>query len=416
VTPLLPRFCNGARPVFAMERGVLHARLARQIPSTIGAPTMRAFSEHHFVAALAVVLITGAATLVACTSEGGSAESYSGAAPAAVEELAAREVARPATTGLDPEYIDQAFARAAELPRLHCLLVARHGEIEAESCFRGPGLEGYANVKSVSKSILSAVVGIAISEGYLQGTDQPVLPFFEPYVGASADPRVGQVTIGHLLSMQSGLVRTSGASYGSWVQSSDWVRYVLTRPMISEPGDSRVYSTGNSHLLSAILTGATGQSTWAYARERLAAPLGIELPRWPTDPQGIFFGGNDMRLTPRALVRFGELYRNGGRYEGRQIVPEEWVRESLQPRVRTRWGRNEYSYGWFLAEAGGYPMYYAQGYGGQYIFVVPDLELTVVTTSHPEDPRTPGHNQAITAILRELIVPAAERGARRTEE
>jgi CubicO group peptidase (beta-lactamase class C family) len=315
----------------------------------------------------------------------------------------------PATVGLDGERIAAALAAAEELPRLRCLLIARHGEIQAERCYRGPGLDGYANIKSVSKSVLSAAVGIAFAEGLLESPEQSILPFFSQYVNGEDATARSDITIGHLLTMQSGLDRTSGNNYGAWVMSPNWVRYAITRPLIGRPGEQRIYSTGNSHLLSAILTQAAGRSTWEYTRDKLTDPLGIRLPRWPTDPQGIFFGGNDMLMTPRDMVRFGELFRNGGRHDGRQIVPEEWVTESLSPRSRSR--MNDYGYGWFLSDVRGHPMFYASGYGGQFIFVVPELELTVVTTSHPDDPRTQGHNQSIQRILRDLIVPAAEIGA-----
>jgi len=265
----------------------------------------------------------------------------------------------------------------------------------------------------VSKSVLSAVVGIAIAEGHLEGPDQKIHPFFSRYLTPEATTEREGITIGNLLSMQSGLQRTSGTNYGAWVNSSDWVRYAITRPMETLPGDVRLYSTGNTHLLSAILTEATGRSTWQYAIDRLAEPLGIQMPRWPTDPQGIFFGGNDMTLRPRDMVRFGELYRNGGRMDGVQIVPESWVVESTLPRSRSRTASFGYGYGWFLGTVRGHPMFYASGYGGQFIFVVPELELTVVTTSDPDDPRTDGHNQAIQRLLRDYIVPAAQVGASR---
>jgi CubicO group peptidase (beta-lactamase class C family) len=180
--------------------------------------------------------------------------------------------------------------------------------------------------------------------------------------------------------------------------------------LVAEPGGPRIYSTGNSHLLSAVVTQSTGRSTWAYARERLAEPLGIPLARWPTDPQGIFFGGNDMLMTPRALLRFGELFRNGGRHDGRQVVPEWWVRASLSPHAVARRG-DGYGYGWFLSRVRGFPMFYAQGYGGQFLFVVPDLELTVVMTSDAEVTREGEHLRALRQLLNEHIVPAAIRGA-----
>ncbi|MEX2584373.1 MAG: serine hydrolase [Gemmatimonadota bacterium] len=318
---------------------------------------------------------------------------------------------RLATIGLDSALIAAAFDSAAELPRLRCLVIARHGDILAERCFRGPGLDEYANVKSVSKSVVSALVGIAISEGHLAGSDQAIFPFFERYLAGDTASTKRRITIGNLLSMQSGLERTSGGNYGRWVTSPNWVRYAISRPLVAEPGSSRLYSTGNTHLLSAIVTDATGMSTWEYAREKLGEPLGIRLPRWPADPQGIYFGGNEMRLTPRDMVRFGELYRNLGEIDGRQVVPSRWVEESLVPRSRSRYTGESYGYGWFMAEARGYPMFYAWGYGGQYIFVIPDLELTVVTTSNPDDPRTRGHNDAIMDLVGELIVPAAELGS-----
>jgi CubicO group peptidase (beta-lactamase class C family) len=313
------------------------------------------------------------------------------------------------TAGMDSALLAAAVREAAALPRLRTLLVSRHGEMQLERHFRGPGLNSPANVKSVSKSILSAVVGIAIEDGHLAGVDQPIAPFFEQYLAPHDDAK-RRITIGHLLSMQSGLEQTSGRLYGQWVSSPNWVRYAVTRPMIAEPGEARMYSTGNSHLAAALLTQATGQSLWAYTRERLAEPLGMTLPRWPADPQGIYFGGNEMRLTPRDLVRFGELYRNGGRHDGRQVIPERWVRESLTPRARARRTSEGYGYGWFLSQAGGHAMFYAWGYGGQFIFVVPALDLTVVTTSDPDAAREGEHLREVRRILRDLIVPAAAAG------
>jgi CubicO group peptidase (beta-lactamase class C family) len=321
----------------------------------------------------------------------------------------------PQSLGMDSTLLAAAFDNASELPRLHCLVVARHGEVEGERCYRGPGLNAVANVKSVSKSIVSALVGIAIAEGALEGVNQPVAPFFSSHLSVETDPRKQRITLAHLLSMQSGLERTSGGNYGAWVTSPNWVRYAITRPMVAEPGTRMLYSTGNSHLLSAILHEATGSTMLAYARSRLFEPLGVTLRPWTADPQGIYFGGNEMRLTPAAMLRFGELYRNGGRYEGRQIVPESWIRESLTPRTRSPWSGEAYGYGWFLAQARGHAMFFAWGYGGQFIFVVPDLELTIVTTSDATASRNGRHLDAIHDIVRDVLVPAAETGDRLAE-
>jgi CubicO group peptidase (beta-lactamase class C family) len=347
------------------------------------------------------------ALLAACGGADVSPTPAAGGGEAVAATLA--EAPAPRTFGMDSTLLSGAVEQARGLPRLRTLLVARHGEMELEEHFRGPALTSPANVKSVSKSVLSALVGIAVEEGHL-GVDQPIAPLFEEYLAAAEDPRKRQITVAHLLSMQSGLERTSGTFYGRWVTSPNWVRYALTRPMVDEPGGARLYSTGNSHLLSAALTRATGRDTWSYAREKLAAPLGITLPRWPTDPQGIYFGGNEMRMTPHAMVRFGELYRNGGRYQGVQIVPETWVRESLAPRAGLRRPGEAYGFGWFLSSVAGYPMFYAWGYGGQFIFVIPDLELTVVTTSDPDTPREGEHIRAVRQVLEHWIVPAAMAG------
>jgi CubicO group peptidase (beta-lactamase class C family) len=376
--------------------------------------TMRSMSFSGMSRTRPIGAATVLVTLVAMTACGAPDESSAPRSEAAehARDLALGSAPAVATIGIDSLRLAYAMEQAAALPRLRSLLVARHGELEVERRFRGPGLDQPANVKSVSKSVLSALVGIAIAEQWLAGADQPIAPFFERHLAPDEDPRKRQITVGHLLSMQSGLERTSGANYGRWVSSPNWVRHVLTRPMVAEPGGSRMYSTGNSHLLSAVLTQATGRSTWDYAREKLAVPLGIALPRWPADPQGIYFGGNEMRMTPRAMLRFGELYRNGGRHEGRQIVPEEWVRESLTPRAASRHVGEGYGYGWFIGEVRGHPMFYAWGYGGQFIFVVPELELTVVTTSDPDAAREGDHLRAVRRLLAEWIVPAAEAGAR----
>ena len=137
--------------------------------------------------------------------------------------------------------------------------------------------------------------------------------------------------------MQSGLDSTSGENYGRWVRSRNWVGFALARPMVASPGTGMQYSTGTSHVLSAILTKATGRSTHAYAQQALATPLGFTLARWPRDAQGIYFGGNEMLLTPAQMVAVGELWRNRGRVGARQVVPEPWVDASCRPRTRSVW-------------------------------------------------------------------------------
>lgn len=322
---------------------------------------------------------------------------------------------RPATTGLDSARVAATLARAETLPRLRSLLVARRGRLLVEQYYNGAQRDRPVNVKSASKSILSALAGCAIADGHLSGPEQPVAPFFEDYLGSEADPRKRSITVGDLLTMRAGLESTSGGGYGAWVQSDDWVGYVLGQRMVAPPGGRMIYSTGTSHLLSAVLTRATGQSTWQYAQECLARPLGIQIPQWLQDPQGVYFGGNDMHLTPRALVRVGELYRHEGTVDGRRVLPADWVRTTLMPRTRSPWSGFRYGYGWWLKEARGYRVFFAWGYGGQYVFVVPQLSLVVAMTSDPAPARRDGdYLDTLHALLDEGLVPAAEEGAQQS--
>lgn len=337
------------------------------------------------------------------------------AQPAPAQAEAERPEAGARTRGLDPAIMARTVAAAERLPRIRSMLVLRDGEALAGHVFNGgPPLDRAVNIKSASKSVMSALVGIAIARGVLAGVDQPILPLLRADAPASPDPRLARVTIGHLLSMQAGLERTSGPNYGRWVSSPNWVRFALGRPFVAEPGGEMLYSTGSTHLLSALLTRATGRSTLPNARAWLGEPLGITIPSWLADPQGVYFGGNEMRLSPRAMARFGELYRLGGVVDGRRVLPAAWIAASWTPRTRSPWSGEQYGYGWFLSEARGHPVRYAWGYGGQMIYVLPDLRLTVVMTSDATAAREGGHIDALHALLADGIVPAAERGGDQT--
>ena len=210
--------------------------------------------------------------------------------------------------------------------------------------------------------------------------------------------------------MRSGLESTSGDRYGQWVRSRNWVAFALARPIVEAPGTGMQYSTGSSHLLSAILTKATGRSTHAYAQQVLATPLGFTLARWPADRQGIYFGGNEMLLTPAQMVSVGEMWRNGGRVGTRQVVPEAWVAASCTPRTRSVWDpTREYGYGWWIQTIGGQRACFAWGFGGQYIMVFPALDLVVtVTSSTTVSEDRHGHRSALFDLLRrEVIEPLA---------
>ncbi len=309
--------------------------------------------------------------------------------------------------------LNAAIEAAEDLPRLHSLLVSRQGKLILERYFNGKNASSLANMKSASKSVISAMVGIAIDRGLIESVHQPLTAFFPEYLEGNENAPKREITVKDLLTMQSGLETTSNRNFGAWVLSGDWVRYALNQPLEHPPGTRMEYSTGNTHLLSAILTRVSGSSTWEFAQETLAAPLGFRLARWPQDQQGIYFGGNDMLMTPRQMLAFGELYVNGGRYQGRQIVSAQWVKDSFVPYARSRrQGDRFYGYGWWIREFAGYPTFYAWGYGGQYIFLVPDLNLVVVATSSSMvSPERRAHRRRLSDLVERLVIqPLAEAG------
>lgn len=301
-----------------------------------------------------------------------------------------------------------ALARAGDFPNLRTLMIAQGGETVVDRGFGRYRTDRAANIKSASKSLISLLVGIAIDKGLLDGPDQPIATVLQSKFPSNPDPRLSEITVGHLLSMQAGLGRTSGSNYGGWIASRDWVANALARPFEDEPGGAMLYSTGSTHLLSAILTRVAGRPTREIAREWLS-PAGIRVDGWERDPQGIDLGGNQTAMTPRSLLRFGELYRRGGvAADGTRIVSAAWIEESWSPRTRSRFHDGLYGYGWFIADFAGERGYYGWGYGGQMIYVVPSLDVTVAITSDETLPSgRSGYVRDLHRLVIEQIVPEA---------
>ncbi|TVQ27479.1 MAG: class C beta-lactamase-related serine hydrolase [Wenzhouxiangella sp.] len=287
-------------------------------------------------------------------------------------------------------FADPVAERAQSVERLHTLLVLHRGQAVTEVVREGHGLRQPANIKSVSKTVLSVLAGMAIDRGLIDGLDTQLIELLGDRFPANATPGAENITFGHALAMQIGLESTSGRNYGRWVQSDDWVAHVLTRPMVDQPGGRMIYSTGSTHLAAAALVEATGRDLATLARDWLGDPLNIRIPDWLADPQGIHFGGNEMLLSPRALARIGELYRRGGQLNGSQIISAAWIERSWDANGRSPWTGDDYGYGWFITEIEGLAAYYGRGFGGQALFVVPDAELTVVITSDPNPPSSGG--------------------------
>ncbi|WP_110654648.1 serine hydrolase domain-containing protein [Salinicola halimionae] len=313
-----------------------------------------------------------------------------------------------ATAALAADRRESVIERASVLPRSHTLLVAIDGETVIDESFRGHATDETANIKSLSKTLISALVGAAIDRGVIESVDQPIVELLGDRVPADIDPRVNKITVGNLLSMQAGLERTSGSNYGAWVASPNWVHDALERPFVDEPGGRMLYSTGNSHLLSAALTEATGGTTLALARDWLGEPLGFAIPPWTRDPQGIYFGGNEMGLTPQALLRFGEMFRQNGQLDGQRVLSVGWIERSWQPRTRSFFNGDDYGYGWFITRIAGESVFYGWGYGGQLLYVIPSRAMTVAMTSDPTPPSSGSdYLDDVEALVGDLIEATA---------
>ena len=294
---------------------------------------------------------------------------------------------------------------------INSLLISQHDEIVTEQYYGSMHASRGSNIKSASKSVLSILIGIAIEEGYLEGVDQTIGEFFPEYFSSNPDSVKASITIEDLLTMRSGLASTSRANYGRWVTSSNWIEYKLNRPLLGTPGQDRIYSTGNTHLLSVILTRATGMNTLQFANRYLFNPMDIRITGWDRDPQGYYLGGNNLAMRPRDMIKIGRLMMDVGKYNGEQIVSRDWVLQSVEPVTGRISGVDNYGYLWFQRTAGGYHMVYAFGSGGQYIMMLPELDAIISITTRTETAEATRNyrRDLFSAIDREMI-PLLEAG------
>lgn len=300
-------------------------------------------------------------------------------------------------------------AAARGLDQCNAMLIRQDGRTVVAEAFRGPALTRAVPIKSVSKTVVAALTGAALDRGEIASMQATLAEVAPRLIPRGADPRVGDISIADLVTMQAGLERTSGANYGGWVSSADWVANALGRPFVGEPGQGMLYSTGSFHILGAVLSEVSGQSLLALARSRLGAPLDVEVPAWTRDPQGRYLGGNEMALTLEGMVRFGEMYRQGGRFGDAQILSADWVAQSFVARTRSQFSGLAYGYGWFLGEAAGLRYALARGYGGQIICVAPEVRMTLAITSDPTRPaRSGGYFGDLRQLLDQQILPVAK--------
>jgi CubicO group peptidase (beta-lactamase class C family) len=286
---------------------------------------------------------------------------------------------------------------------IRSLLIVRNGYLASENYFQGYDRNRLGDLYSVTKSVVSTLVGIAIDQGKIEGLRTPISGLLEYGPPRNPDPLKDAMTIEDALTMRSGLDWTEGdKAYAAFYGSSDAVGFVLGQRMRGSPGGVFNYDSGVVHLLSAGLGKRTGMDSAAFARRYLFGPLGIRRVEWEKDRNGIPIGGWGLRMTPRDMAKLGYLMLRGGSWDGRQVVGKAWVDSATGERVMDTGSPDGLRYGylwWVYPAVGGFA---ALGLEGQTILVVPRLDLVVVITASTPDR---GH-RGIFPLIADYIVPA----------
>ena len=322
--------------------------------------------------------------------------------------------AAPAAENLDPALTAKAVAAAAQVSRLRALLVARHGRLVVEQYFGGATTTSAFDVRSVTKSVVASLTGIALSRGTLPSLDATATSWLP--ASDTVDPGDAAVTIRELLTMTSGYQwnEASGNDYNLWIASPNHVQYLLDRPQSPPPGPF-TYNSAAVHLLGVVLQNAAGMPLPAFADSVLFIPAGITSARWEPLDAGTVNGGSGIALTARDLLRFGQLVLQNGRSGQSQIIPADWVhtmttaqfpwRETDGPQAGTSYG-----YLWWTTDGPPAPATFAWGYGGQFVYVVPSRDLVAVVTTDWQGlsgPSLTATTDSALAVIVNGVLPAA---------
>ncbi|OLS27624.1 MAG: 6-aminohexanoate-dimer hydrolase [Candidatus Thorarchaeota archaeon AB_25] len=310
--------------------------------------------------------------------------------PVAVWPTEGWATSTPEAQGMDSAALEDVYDHVRDSgASIRSLLVVRHGYLVAEEYFT-PILYDVNDTHilfSVTKSVVSCLIGIAIDQGFIDNTSQLLLDFFPDRTIANLSAWKEAITLEDVLRMRSGFQwdEDNYEEYNDFFamrDTVDWAQYVLDRPMAYEPGSAFYYNSGNSHLLATIINVTTGMTPLAFADQYLFGPLGITTRFWLTDPLGINFGGSNLALKPRDMAKIGLLFINNGTWDDQQIVSADWVNRSSQG-PQTPYYQVSYGYQWWIDDDDGW--YSGRGYNGQYIYVVPEYDILVVFTSDNED-------------------------------
>lgn len=291
---------------------------------------------------------------------------------------------------LIPENSLEAFKRQIQRDKISSCLIYCQSQTIFEYYKNRKSCNKLFQVNSVTKSIISILVGIAIDNGILAGVESPISQYFADPYRISEESEKREITVEHLLTMTPGI---AWGEFGEWgglpfpmIYTKDWVKFFLEQKMESRPGESMAYNSGCSHLLSAILQNVTKGKTATYAERVLLGPLGISDYRWYEDSKGISQGGFGLCLKSADMLRIGIMMMRKGLWAERQVVSAQWVARATSAKYHTYDDIGSYGYHWWILRGDEgqpleTPVYFAMGYGGQYIIVVPTHEVVVVFTS-----------------------------------
>lgn len=273
---------------------------------------------------------------------------------------------------------------------IYALIVSKDGKVVKENYFNGKTENNLMNVQSVTKSIVSILIGIAIDEGYIESEDVPVYTFF-PEDSILFDGNKNKITIKHLLNHTSGLSWDGYNEHESFIKSKNPISYVLTKKLVDIPGHIYNYNSGGAHILSAIIEKATGMTTLQFATVKLFQPLGISEIEWNKLNDSIYDGaGFGLSMKPIDLIKIGELMLENGSYKGVNVLSKNWIEksESNIEKMPTQWGirNSKHGYGWYSARIQETEIFYAMGYGGQFIFVIPSKKMVIVAMHNSDTP------------------------------
>lgn len=314
--------------------------------------------------------------------------------------------ASPESQGMDSNLLQNMLDKIwKEDLDIDSVLVVRNGYVVLDAYNYAGDSDRKHNIYSCTKSVMSALIGIAIDKGYIKDLNQPVLDFFPKHVAKNLGADKKAMTLENILTMTTGLQCRDSYLYnwGGLQQlrwSEDWVQFMIDLPMVEVPGTHFEYCNGASFLLSAILQEQTGMSALKFAKKHLFGPLGISDVTWPSNPQGITIGYGELSMGPQDMAKIGHLYLNDGFWDGRQIISSQWVKASTRKHIAATLLPG-YGYQWWIVRPG---VYTAVGYYGQFIMVVPEKNMVAVFTSRlgREDFYTP------LGLLASYIIPATK--------